>query len=184
MKLREIKMQALRLMHADVQIVHDAEVAGLEWDANYGPLYAGMPAAINRCLADIEARQILPPRRVLLENGEVRGSRCRFSLGGIADFSEVARIAFEKGDVLIEDHPFVYEEEGVIRVDGTDIRQFTLQSLRRQIGMVQQDVHLFSGTVLSNIEYGRPGASREGFSFYLCPLSLKSITKKLYNING
>lgn len=120
MKLREIKMQALRLMHADVQIVHDAEVAGLEWDSNYGPLYAGMPAAINRCLADIEARQILPPRRVLLENGEVRGNRCRFSLDGITDFSEVARIALEKGDVLIEDHPFTYEEEDVIRVDGFD----------------------------------------------------------------
>ena len=58
--------------------------------------------------------------------------------------------------------PRFYEaQSGVIRIDGTDIRQYTLQSLRRQIGMVQQDVHLFSGTVLSNIEYGRPGASRE-----------------------
>ena len=58
--------------------------------------------------------------------------------------------------------PRFYEVKGgVIRVDGTDIRQYTLKSLRRQIGMVQQDVHLFSGTVLSNIEYGRPGASRE-----------------------
>ncbi|MBQ8963534.1 MAG: ABC transporter ATP-binding protein, partial [Clostridia bacterium] len=58
--------------------------------------------------------------------------------------------------------PRFYEvKSGVIRVDGTDIRQYTLKSLRRQIGMVQQDVHLFSGTVLSNIEYGRPGASRE-----------------------
>ncbi len=58
--------------------------------------------------------------------------------------------------------PRFYEvRSGVIRVDGTDIRQYTLKSLRRQIGMVQQDVHLFSGTVLSNIEYGRPGASRE-----------------------
>ena len=58
--------------------------------------------------------------------------------------------------------PRFYEaQSGVIRIDGTDIRQYTLQSLRRQIGMVQQDVHLFSGTVLSNIEYGRPGATRE-----------------------
>ena len=58
--------------------------------------------------------------------------------------------------------PRFYEvNSGVIRVDGTDIRNYTLKSLRRQIGMVQQDVHLFSGTVLSNIEYGRPGASRE-----------------------
>ena len=58
--------------------------------------------------------------------------------------------------------PRFYEVTGGrILLDGTDIREYTLQSLRRQIGMVQQDVYLFSGTVLSNIEYGRPGASRE-----------------------
>lgn len=120
MTLREIKMQALRLMHANVQIVNDADVEGLEFDSNYGPLYAGMPAAINRCFADIEARHILPPKRVLLTDGEVRGSRCRFSLEGIEDFSEVAYISCEKGEMLIEEHPFTYEEENVIRVDGYD----------------------------------------------------------------
>jgi len=58
--------------------------------------------------------------------------------------------------------PRFYEaNSGVIRIDGKDIRSYTLHSLRKQIGMVQQDVYLFSGTVLSNIEYGRPGASRE-----------------------
>ena len=58
--------------------------------------------------------------------------------------------------------PRFYEpQSGVIRIDGEDIRGFTLHSLRKQIGMVQQDVYLFSGTVLSNIEYGKPGASRE-----------------------
>lgn len=50
---------------------------------------------------------------------------------------------------------------GVITVDGYDIRKVTCQSLRSQIGMVQQDVYLFSDTVCGNIEYGRPGASRE-----------------------
>ena len=58
--------------------------------------------------------------------------------------------------------PRFYEPSGgVIRIDGQNIREFTLHSLRKQIGMVQQDVYLFSGTVLDNIEYGRPGASRE-----------------------
>ena len=58
--------------------------------------------------------------------------------------------------------PRFYEPtEGRILLDGEDIADFTLSSLRRQIGMVQQDVYLFSGTVLRNIEYGRPGASRE-----------------------
>ena len=58
--------------------------------------------------------------------------------------------------------PRFYEAQGgTIRIDGEDIKKYTLHSLRKQIGMVQQDVYLFSGTVLSNIEYGRPGASRE-----------------------
>ena len=58
--------------------------------------------------------------------------------------------------------PRFYETTGGrILLDGADIREYTLDSLRRQIGMVQQDVYLFSGTVLHNIEYGRPGASRE-----------------------
>ena len=50
---------------------------------------------------------------------------------------------------------------GVIRIDGHDVRDFTLKSLRSHIGVVQQDVYMFSGTVLNNIEYGKPGASRE-----------------------
>ncbi len=51
--------------------------------------------------------------------------------------------------------------EGVITVDGKDIRNITMQSLRRNIGIVQQDVYMFSGTVRENIEYGNPGASFE-----------------------
>lgn len=51
--------------------------------------------------------------------------------------------------------------EGAILVDDIDIRTVTTHSLRSQIGMVQQDVYLFSGTVYDNIEYGKPGASHE-----------------------
>ena len=50
---------------------------------------------------------------------------------------------------------------GRICIDGTDIKRFTLKSLRRNIGIVQQDVYLFSGTVMENILYGCPTASRE-----------------------
>lgn len=50
---------------------------------------------------------------------------------------------------------------GQITLDGEDIKHFTLKSLRGNIGIVQQDVYLFSGTILENISYGRPGASRE-----------------------
>ena len=50
---------------------------------------------------------------------------------------------------------------GRITLDGEDIKHFTLKSLRRSIGIVQQDVYLFSGTIFENIVYGRPDASRE-----------------------
>ncbi len=50
---------------------------------------------------------------------------------------------------------------GRITVDGQDIRGLTQKSLRENIGLVQQEVYLFSGTVYENIAYGKPGATRE-----------------------
>lgn len=50
---------------------------------------------------------------------------------------------------------------GKITIDGKDIKDFTLQSLRKNIGIVQQDVYLFCGTVRENIAYGKPDASDE-----------------------
>ena len=50
---------------------------------------------------------------------------------------------------------------GRILIDGQDVRSVTLKSLRGAIGVVQQDVYLFSGTVYENIAYGKVGASRE-----------------------
>ncbi len=58
--------------------------------------------------------------------------------------------------------PRFYEVcSGSIRLDGTDIQAVTLESLRNAIGVVQQDVYLFSGTVYENIAYGRPDATAE-----------------------
>ena len=51
--------------------------------------------------------------------------------------------------------------DGTISIDGQNIRGVTLKSLRSNIGVVQQDVYLFSGTVADNISYGKPGAGRE-----------------------
>ncbi len=53
------------------------------------------------------------------------------------------------------------EGEGSILIDGRDIRGLTLDSVRRSIGIVQQDVFLFSGSVRDNILYGRPDATEE-----------------------
>ena len=56
--------------------------------------------------------------------------------------------------------PRFYEAtDGTIKIDGADIKDVTLKSLRENIGVVQQDVYLFSGTVRENIEYGKPGAT-------------------------
>lgn len=49
--------------------------------------------------------------------------------------------------------------EGAVRVDGRDVRDYTLDSLRRNIGVVQQDVYIFNSTVRDNIAYGRPDAT-------------------------
>jgi len=58
--------------------------------------------------------------------------------------------------------PRFYEvTEGKIMIDGVDIRNYTLKSLRQNIGIVQQDVFLFTGTIKENIQYGNPSASEE-----------------------
>ena len=50
---------------------------------------------------------------------------------------------------------------GAIRIDGQDVRQVTQESLRQNVGVVQQDVFLFAASILENIRYGRPGATEE-----------------------
>ena len=50
---------------------------------------------------------------------------------------------------------------GRVTIDGIDVRKLTLESLRNQIGLVQQDVYLFCGSIKDNIAYGRPDATME-----------------------
>ncbi|MDW8801404.1 ABC transporter ATP-binding protein [Clostridium sp. A1-XYC3] len=58
--------------------------------------------------------------------------------------------------------PRFYEiDKGSIKIDGIDIRDIKLKSLRNIIGIVQQDVYMFSGSIKENISYGRPGATDE-----------------------
>ncbi len=52
-------------------------------------------------------------------------------------------------------------QAGAITIDGQDVRSVTQKSLRQAIGLVQQDVYLFDGTIGENIAYGRPGASQQ-----------------------
>ena len=56
--------------------------------------------------------------------------------------------------------PRFYEARaGAVLIDGTDVRDVTLDSLRRNVGVVQQDVYLFAGSVADNLRYGRPDAT-------------------------
>ena len=56
--------------------------------------------------------------------------------------------------------PRLYDvTEGVVRVDGHDVRDLTQDTLRQAIGVVSQDAHLFHDTIGNNLRYGRPGAS-------------------------
>ena len=58
--------------------------------------------------------------------------------------------------------PRVYDvTDGSVKLDGMDVRKLKLKDLRRQIGIVQQDVYLFAGTVMDNIRYGKPEATDE-----------------------
>ncbi len=58
--------------------------------------------------------------------------------------------------------PRFYEvSEGTIKIDGMDIRKIKLEDLRNNIGIVQQDVYLFAGTIMENIRYGNPDATDE-----------------------
>ena len=58
--------------------------------------------------------------------------------------------------------PRFYEvTSGSVKIDGIDIRDIKLKSLRDHIGVVQQDTYLFAGTIFENISYGKPNASRE-----------------------
>ncbi len=109
MKLGEIKAQAMRLVHIDRE-VNEQNVADLAYDPNYGTQYAAIPAAINRCLGDLELRRILPQGRVLLAGGTVRGGRCRFDTQALADdFFEVASVLKETDACFLRDHPYFIE---------------------------------------------------------------------------
>ena len=57
---------------------------------------------------------------------------------------------------------FFDPQSGRVTIDGTDVRQFTLKSLRDQISFVLQDTLLFRGTIWENIAYGRPDADDRG----------------------
>jgi ABC-type transport system involved in Fe-S cluster assembly fused permease/ATPase subunit len=115
----------------------------------------GAPAlAVRR--GEVAFRQVdfrYDPRRAILEDIDFRiepGHTVAIVGPSGAGKSTIARLLFRFWDVDV----------GAIEIDGQDIRDVTQDSLRRAIGVVPQDTVLFNDTILYNIGYGRPGASR------------------------
>lgn len=119
-------------------------------------------------VADLPGAQELPPVK-----GDIRFSHVTFRYGeGDAVFRDL-NLTIRAGEyvalvgasgvgktTLCSLIPRFYDvEAGEITVDGVPIRQATLRSLRGSVGLVQQDVALFTGSVTENIAYGRPGAT-------------------------
>ncbi len=108
--------------------------------------------------------------------GDIQVDKVTFSYGqGQPDVLEDVSLHIAAGETLAVVGPsgggkttlcqliprFYDVTEGAIRVDGQDVRSLTLTSLRKNIGIVQQDVFLFAGTIFDNIAYGRPGCTEE-----------------------
>lgn len=76
---------------------------------------------------------------------------------------------------------FYFLEQGSIYIDGTNIENYTLRSLREKIGIVQQDVFLFGGSIKENIVYGKPGASDEEILLAAKKANILDFIKQLPN---
>ena len=110
---------------------------------------------------------------------DVKGDICfedvTFSYGGDRDVLTHVDLRIEHGKTVAFVGPsgggkttlchliprFYEPKSGCVRIDGRDVRTVTLSSLRRNVGIVQQDVFLFAGSVMDNIRYGRIGATDE-----------------------
>ncbi|WP_346916622.1 ABC transporter ATP-binding protein [Clostridium sp.] len=105
--------------------------------------------------------------------GEIEFKNATFKYEGSEEILSNINLQIEKGKTLALVGPsgggkttichliprFYELNEGIITIDGEDIREITLKSLRKNIGIVQQDVFLFTGTIKDNILYGNPEAS-------------------------
>ena len=113
---------------------------------------------LDDCLGDVEFRDITFS---YLDDGDPVLSRLSLRLRPGETVALVGRTGSGKSTVARLIPRFYDVDEGAVLIDGTDVRQFTLHSLRANVGLVLDDSFLFSGTVRENIAFGRPDASDE-----------------------
>ena len=136
-------------------------------------------AGFTRFLEILDTKSEIVDRENAIEVGHVNGkiefSDVGFHYDGGREVLSHVNLTIEPGKKLALVGPsgggkttlchllmrFYDVQEGSIKVDGVDIRDYTQESLRRNIGIVQQDVFLFAGSILENIRYGRLYATDE-----------------------
>ncbi len=147
--------------------------------ANFSELFANGFAGLRR-FADLMATEPTlqdKPDAKVLENvkGQITVQNVSFAYDGDLDVLKDVSLTVKPGETvaivgpsgggkttLCQLIPRFYDvTDGAIAVDGLDIRDVTQQSLRANIGIVQQDVFLFADTIYENIRYGRPNATEE-----------------------
>ena len=127
-------------------------------------------------ILDVPEEQEAPDAEVLTDvQGNIELCGVSFSYDTTREVLENINLDIRKGDIMALVGPsgggkttichllprFYRLEEGCIKIDGKDISKLTLDSLRRNIGIVQQDVFLFNGSIRDNILYGRLDATEE-----------------------
>lgn len=151
--IKDLSKMTNTLSKAAVSYERIQEVLGSESairdlpDARVAPAFAGAIEFDHVTFGYEDDVQVLKDVSLRVEPGQVAAIVGPSGMGKSTVASLVAR--------------FFEPIEGTIKIDGVDIRQFTLKSLRDQISFVLQDSLLFSGTIWQNISYGRPNAEPE-----------------------
>lgn len=146
---------------------------------NFAELFASGFAGLNRFVEVMRMEPEIkdaPDAHTLDEvSGEIAVNHVSFAYGGDLDVLHDVNLSIPKGQTvaivgasgggkstLCQLIPRFYDvTDGSIQVDGYDVRSVTQESLHKAIGIVQQDVFLFAGTVLDNIRYGKPDATMD-----------------------
>ena len=146
---------------------------------NFSELFANGFAGLNRFVEIMRAEPSVQdrPDAQPLENvrGEIQVENVSFAYEGDLDVLRNVSLTVSPGETMAIVGPsgggkttlcqliprFYDVDQGVIRLDGRDIRDVTQRSIHENIGIVQQDVFLFADTIFENIRYGKPDATME-----------------------